>query len=516
MTRTASILLAAGGILAALDSVFASPKVVGIPFKREVRRDVQPLRRRAQPVEVTIGNGLILYAINVTVGTPPQSFTLQLDSGSADTWIPSVGSDFCTESRRGCQLGAFDSSSSSTFVDLAQNAFQIQYVDDSQIQGDYFADTLDLGGDTSIQNLTMGLANRATRGLGIMGIGYSAGESIVAVDPTAVYPNIIDQLRNQGFINTRAYSLYLNDLNADSGNILFGGIDTNKYTGDLIGLPVQPDANSGGFTSFTVAFTALSVMDASGNSQLTRDNIAIPAILDSGTTNTYLPDDLANAVLQGVGVTTSEIFGNVVSCQLANESATFVFEFGGKGGATINVSLSQFVSPLVTSDGSQPTFDDGTEACSFGIDGAGENPVLFGDTFLRSAYVVHDLDNNQIALAQARFDVPDAKIVEITKGDAIPGVVSIASEAQVTQTLSGPFQTQPATMTATESRVEGTQRTATFNLTPATASARLDSNSASRGAAATLRSPPIDRTTILAGAIALASFMFGGGLALFL
>ena len=72
-----------------------------------------------------------------------------------------------------------------------------------------------------------------------MGIGYSAGESIVALDPKSVYPNIIDQLVDQGVINSRAYSLYLNDPNSDSGNILFGGVDSNKYSGDLIALPVQ-------------------------------------------------------------------------------------------------------------------------------------------------------------------------------------------------------------------------------------------------------------------------------------
>ncbi|ERF75846.1 hypothetical protein EPUS_01212 [Endocarpon pusillum Z07020] len=509
MTRTASILLVLAALLSAVIPINASPKVVGFPFHKEVRRDVPHLHRRQESVEVVIGNAQILYYVNVTIGTPPQPFSLQLDTGSSDIWVPSTESDICTQSRRACQVGAFDSSASRTFVDLLRNAFQIQYVDGSQIQGDYFADTLSFGNSITLQNMTMGLATEATRGLGIMGIGYAAGESLAMENPEAIYPNVIDELVLQGEISSRAYSLYLNDLDAENGNILFGGVDTNKYSGDLIALPVQNDSNSGSLTSFTVAFTSLSVVDGSGNNQLTRDSIAVPAILDSGTTNTYFPDDLANAILEGVGVTTDETFGNVVACEVGNEEATFVFAFGGQGGPTINVPLSQFVTPLFTSNGNVPTFDDGSEACSFGIYGAGNDPVLFGDTFLRSAYVVYDLENNQIALAQARFDVQDSNIQEFTAGGAIPGVETVASQVTVTQTFSGPLQTQQATETATASIVGGTQRSATFRLGTVTASVGTESSPA--GMASGLGVPSMERTAFLAGAMALLSFVLGGG-----
>ena len=45
---------------------------------------------------------------------------------------------------------------------------------------------------------------------GIMGIGFDAGESIV-IQGGQPYPNIIEVMVAQGIIQTRAYSLWLND-----------------------------------------------------------------------------------------------------------------------------------------------------------------------------------------------------------------------------------------------------------------------------------------------------------------
>ena len=158
----------------------------------------------------------------MTVGTPPQSFGVQLDTGSSDIWIPSVRSDVCQQSPDACQgLGAFDDTQSSTFVQIGpDDAFQIQYQDNSGVVGDYFNDTLTFG-KTTLKNMTMGLALQATREFGIMGIGYNADESISAVDPSQVYDNIISQLVDQGYINTLAYSLWLNDLSKTTIHSLY-------------------------------------------------------------------------------------------------------------------------------------------------------------------------------------------------------------------------------------------------------------------------------------------------------
>ena len=111
-------------------------------------------------------------------------------------------------------LGEFDETKSSTFVPVGpqgQSAFNISYEDHSGDSGDYFNDTLAIG-EAVLSNMTMGLALHADTSYGILGIGYDSDESIASYDPNNVYPNFVAQLVAQGYINTLAYSLWLNDL----------------------------------------------------------------------------------------------------------------------------------------------------------------------------------------------------------------------------------------------------------------------------------------------------------------
>ncbi len=68
---------------------------------------------------------------------------------------------------------------------------------------------------------------------GILGVGPCVGGN-----PS--YPFFIDNLKAQGYTNSRAFSLDLRSFDSAVGSIVFGGLDTGKYTSALEKLPIIP------------------------------------------------------------------------------------------------------------------------------------------------------------------------------------------------------------------------------------------------------------------------------------
>lgn len=375
------------------------------------------------------------YFINMSIGTPPQPLSVILDTGSSDLWVMSTETDLCQSESlqesvgRECYGGLYDADASSTYELVGQDEFSIAYVDDSESSGDYITETIELSEGNTITGLQMGVSLSNTVGVGIMGIGYSEN---VAADTQ--YENIIDLMVKQGLIETRAYSLYLDAADATHGSILFGGIDTRKFIGDLSTLPLQP-RRTGIIDSFTVALTGIAVGTPDDMDSLTTDQFAIPVLLDSGTTLTYLPDQLVENLVDLMGGYDDLIeTGNIwVDCDLVENNPDFVisYQFGGPRGPTINVPLREVIFAIP--DELQQYFNlPWTTTCYLGIHPSGNDPFyLLGDSFLRSAYVVYDLDNNQLAIANTNFESNEEDIVEITSGP-LPAATGVAQQFTVT------------------------------------------------------------------------------------
>jgi hypothetical protein len=400
------------------------PRVVSLDVERRKAVDDSTYSRsgvfkRSGTVSETLDNEETLYFANITLGTPAQSLRLHIDTGSSDLWVNVANSSLCSSGRQtSCIGGIFEPDSSST-LKIVNNDFNISYVDGSSATGDYVTDTLVFGG-VSLSDFQFGLGETSASYEGVLGIGYMSNEVQVQRAGGAKYPNLPQALVNGGLISRSAYSLWLNDLDASTGTILFGGVNTAKYTGELATLPVL--STYGGYYELSVALTGVGI----NGSSISSSSLPVGAVLDSGTTLTYLPDDVADAIFTKVGATYNDQEGAAyAACDLADQDATIDFTFSGR---TISVAFDELIFDYCQSDGSQLKFENGQTACIFGIAPAeGTTPVL-GDTFLRSAYVVYDLSNNEISLAQTVFNTTADDVREIASGTAlVPGATLISS-----------------------------------------------------------------------------------------
>ena len=454
--------------LLAIVSVSVLSEPLRLDFtKRSKRSHARELTSRSVNLPLYNEQGGLEYWVDITVGTPPQKLQVQLDTGSSDLWIPSSSAPVCQgpDGSTNCSSGVFDSAKSSTYK-LVNHDFSMSYYDPGDVDaGDYITDVLTMG-NAKLTDMQMGLANQAVDTTGVMGISFTNGEAICYEqnDCSQLVPTVVDQLKSQGYTQRNAYSMWLNDLESDSGTILFGAIDTTKYSGELISLPMQIDPSDAGYTNvsdLSVSLTSVSIRTESGTQKLSGDNFAVAALLDSGTFDTELPASVANAITSGMGAT--YIDGEaIVPCRIGKGDATLIFGFGD--GASIEVPISEMVVDAGF------TYQDGTEACYLGIDAVDDSlggAIILGDTFLRSAYVVYDLENLQIAIAQTKFNATSSQVVAIPSGTGLPGVSSTATQAAATTLASASLTDLPGgSATASTTGTNYVTGTPTFSLGP--------------------------------------------------
>lgn len=323
----------------------------------------------------------------------------------------------------------------STTINHVEPGFAIRYVTPgSAVQGSYFNDDFGIVGlePLKLHNITMAIAEQAAGvQIGIMGIGLDTNEA--RSNNGTTYLNFIDQMVKQDKINSRSYSLWLDGLrewhptspshdtkllstDASTGTILFGGYDRAKYHGNLTHLKIQADIESGTFNTMTVAWTSLSVTNPNGINYLTPLNFSSLAILDAGTTFTGVPTALFAQLAAYFDVVQNETYGYLVRCNVSDYLGSIDFGFGGSAEPTISINYSEFVIPPYNSTNNPVMFPDGSEACLFGMFPIADGEqILFGDTFLRSAYVVYNLDELEISIAPTNFGSTSSDIIEISK-----------------------------------------------------------------------------------------------------
>ncbi|KAI9272493.1 aspartic peptidase domain-containing protein [Sporodiniella umbellata] len=370
------------------------------------------------------------YLVEVNIGTPAQKFVVTLDTGSADLWVPSNN---CPA--RECPFSRFNPSNSSSYKSL-EAPFNIQYGIGS-VNGTYVTDTVSLGGAT-INNQQLGLATSSKDILfadesdgktshvdanGILGLGYPSLTQANSQGEGPYNPFVFN-LVSQKLISEPVFSIYLNSITQTgwSGEIILGGIDNSKYSGELNYLPVATLSNrkSGGVSGsggkyyyWMVYGQGLGVKNAThGSNPYWRLKEMGAFILDTGTTLTYLPTSVATEIVtafagpNGFSLDRSSgVFA--VDCDASKSPARFELQMSNSNSFSnqplvVSVPASQLVIPLDSNDPSTAS------ACMFGIaplggsGSIGSNMYLVGDSVLRSTYMVFDMGANRVGLASSK------------------------------------------------------------------------------------------------------------------
>lgn len=406
----------------------SAPRVIQHDIQRRrienpLERDRARLRKRQSSKTVTesLANEETLYFMNVTMGTPAQSLRLHIDTGSSDLWVNVADSQLCEAQGDSCAASGTYAPNSSTTYEYLNSEFNITYVDGSGSTGDYVSDVVRFGGIT-LDNQQFGIGYTSTSQEGIIGIGYPINEVAVAYNDGNTYPNVPLHMMQDSLINSNAFSLWLNDLDASTGSILFGGVNTDKYTGTLETLPIIKE--EGVYAEFIIALTAVG---ANGTAGSIANNLAFPALLDSGSSLMYLPDDITTDIYNSVGAQYDSSQGAAfVDCSLAKSDATIDLTFSSP---TIRIGMDELV--IVAGE------ERGTDICILGISPAGDSTPVLGDTFIRSAYIVYDMTSNEISLAQTNFNSTTDNILEITNSTGVPQASLVAAAVtSVTDSIS--------------------------------------------------------------------------------
>lgn len=309
--------------------------------------------------------------------------------GSGGSSKSAVGSttNTCTS------YGSFKTEGSDTFNrNSSASAFSIIYADGTDAYGIWGTDDVRFG-NVTVKDLSFAIANETSSNVGVLGIGLSGLETTYSSSygGNYQYENLPLKLKSQGTIEKAAYSVYLGKKDAKSGSILFGAVDSAKYTGELQTVQIVNTMKNLGYSEaikLEIIVNGLSFNDSGSEIDITSSEYT--AVLDTGSTYSYFPTSLLKLVGETLnGQYSSSLGAYIVDCvDDDDDSYYFTIDFSG---VKIQVPLSNVVTEYSTGK------------CFLSILQQPKEYILFGDNVLRSAYLVYDLEDFEISLAQVKY-----------------------------------------------------------------------------------------------------------------
>lgn len=189
----------------------------------------------------------VYYYGVISIGTPPQTFEVDFDTGSSIIWVPSTSCTdgvFCqranqtaiTRSQGGLR-DFYDIEKSKTAV-LTDSPFRHDYADGSHVEGRVVRDTVCLA-NICVADQVVGAADKvnvtgATLIDGVLGLGFP-GLTTIGIP---LFTNMV----RQKLLKQPIFAFWLNrdpDVHCQGGGeITLGAVDPAHYEGDIFRIPV--------------------------------------------------------------------------------------------------------------------------------------------------------------------------------------------------------------------------------------------------------------------------------------
>uniref|UniRef100_A0A8B9NQ23 pepsin A n=1 Tax=Accipiter nisus TaxID=211598 RepID=A0A8B9NQ23_9AVES len=307
------------------------------------------------------------YFGTISIGTPPQEFTVIFDTGSSNLWVPSVycSSLACSNHKR------FNPADSSTFVSTNETV-SIAYGTGS-MTGVLGYDTVTVAA-IDVLNQIFGLAETEPGDFfyyspfdGILGLAFP---SISSSGATPVFDNMM----SEGLVAKDLFSVYLSRDGKKGSFVLFGGIDPSYTTNGITWIPLSAE------TYWQISMDRY----VSIGGETVACSYGCQAIVDTGTSLLAVPNSALSNILSALGASSN----GAISCSAVNTLPDVVFQINGNA---FSVPPSAYVIEM-----------DGY--CVLGFQGmnvpteSGELWIL-GDVFIREYYVIFNRANNTVGLS---------------------------------------------------------------------------------------------------------------------
>ncbi|KAH9452652.1 hypothetical protein Pst134EA_015483 [Puccinia striiformis f. sp. tritici] len=340
------------------------------------------LATKAKPSTLNLINRLNMeYYSIINIGTPPQQFRVQIDTGSTGLWVATYNSSL-RESLENTDVGGslFYYKKSSTF-EASEVAYTIPYADSSYASGVVAYDTVQQG-SYSVKEQPFGAMTVTSKDMfegsasGILGLSFEDDKS----DANGIHPfwqkAKIDRfsISMSGFKDAPLSKKDAADKPEQPGGVLtLGGVEKSLYTGDINYIPLSSSSH------WQIPIDGLKFNGASvDNSQSDK------VLIDSGTSLIGIPAPLVHAIYKQVP---DAIAGKGsykgyyhFPCETSPQ-LSMIF-----GGVEYAISTENFKAQKVQGDDSRCY---GSLFSTSSVDAAvGKATWIVGASFLRNVYAV--------------------------------------------------------------------------------------------------------------------------------